>query len=237
MTEFTLSSLPEIASAERLANEAHDIALSVSIDTPMMYGIAADELRNIAMRRKRIEELRMTLTRPLDESKKRIMDLFRAPTERLQEAEGILRRGMLTFQSAEQRKADEVRRDAEAKARAEREALELTMREAEKAGDAKTADEAAVALEIADVAPITQIVPATKAKGITTRENWKAEIVDLKALVVAAGKASEAGDDNLLGYLCADTKALGSVARALKGAARIPGVRIYCEELLSVRTA
>jgi hypothetical protein len=239
MSELTLrEGLPEVGRAERLANEAHAIANAISVDSPAMYECAGDELRGIKARKDQINELRMSLTRPLDESKKRIIDLFRVPVDRLDAAEGILRRAMLEYHAIEQRKADEARRAAEAKAREERAALERARQEAQKAGDAEAAEAAEHAIEIAEIAPVAVIAPAqAKANGIATRENWRAEVVDFKALVIAAGQAAEAGDDTLSGYLCVDTKALGGVARALKGAAKIPGVRVYCEESLSVRTA
>lgn len=74
------------------------------------------------------------------------------------------------------------------------------------------------------------------ATGIGSRQNWKVEVTDLRALVIAAGKASEAGNDMLLGYLVADMTALRGVARSLKSNAVIPGVRIYAEDSLSVRS-
>lgn len=250
MTELINTNPPEAANAAALAEQAYEIALAYEIDSAGMYTAAGDELRSIATRKKEIDELRLSLTRPLDESKKRIMDLFRAPVSRLEEAEGLLRKGMLTWKQKEDARIAAERAEAERKAREERERLAAEAAEAarraaelEAAGDAEAAAEAAaeaeaaqIEAELAEVAPVAPpVVPTAKADGISSRVTWKAEVTDFAALVIAAGKAAEAGDQTMLAYLTANTTALGQVAKALKGQARIAGVRIYSEESLAVR--
>lgn len=275
----------ELAQATRIANSAHELALELEIDSPAALDVASEELRRLVARKKEIEELRLSLTRPIDEAKKRIMDLFRAPTDRLSEAEGMLRKGIVAYQVKEREEADRKRREAEATARAERERLEreqaaaeaearrireeqvkaererlaaiereraagneaaakeaerVAREEAEKAAAAEAearakADAAKAEIEIADVAPVLPMIAPAKAEGISSRQNWKAECIDLQALVSAAAAAAARGDTTLLGYIEPNTKALGQVAKALKGAARIPGVRIFAEDAIAVR--
>lgn len=255
---------PEVSKATDMADKAYSIALAVKIDSPEMYGIAGEELRGIVTRRKDIEALRLSLTRPLDESKKRIMAMFKLPQDRLGQAESLLRDEMTAYQRAEREKAESERREAEARARAEREAAERAQREAaeaerkaaaeaeaaRKAGDAeaaKAAEEAATAereraeaareqVELADIAPPTAITAkAPKAAGVSTRKTWKAEVQDLRELVIAAAKRAEAGDDFMLGFLEANTKAINAAAKSMQAQLRLPGVRVYAEESLSVR--
>lgn len=284
----TTAQPPEATRALQIAEQAYETAMSVEIDSPEMFQMAGTELQSVKARAKQIEDLRLSLTRPLDESKKRIMDLFRHPLARLEEAEGLIRKGMLTFQQAEREKQERARREAEETARRERERLEAERRAAEaaerqareqaaaaqrateeaaaaarKAGDeeaaraaeeanriaqeearaaaaaaAAVAEHAAAEIELAEIAPVAiAVIDQPKAVGISTRQNWKAEVTDLRALVIAAGKLAESGDTTLLGYLEANTKALGQVAKALKNQARIPGVRVYAEEGLAVRAA
>lgn len=279
---------PEAAKALQIAEQAYETAVAVDIDSTQMFQMAGVELQGIKARAKQIDELRLSLTRPLDESKRRIMDLFRQPLARLDEAESLIRKGMVEFQQAERARQEHARREAEDLARREREVLERQRQEAEaaarrvreeaaaaqrvaddaaaaarKAGDEETArkaeaanriaqaqaeaaaaeaaaaaEHAAAEIEIADIAPVAMpVVDAPKAIGISTRQNWKAEVIDLQALVTAAAESAKRGDTTLLGYLQADTKALGAVAKALKQQARIPGVRIYAEEGLAVRAA
>jgi hypothetical protein len=220
-----------------MATESRTIALSIVVDSQDMYAIAGDELRNISTRRKDMEELRKSLTRPLDESKSRIMEMFRGPDEIMANAENALRAAMLGFQRDQQKKADDEKRAAEAIARAARETLEKQQAEAAKSGDVAGVEAAREAIELAEVAPVSMpTVAAPKAAGIGSRSTWKYEVTDFKALVIAAGKAAEAGDDTLLGYL-QENQAIGGVVRSLKGATRIPGVRVYEDKGLSVRRA
>lgn len=290
------------ASATRAANEAAELAASIVVDSPEMYELAASEVQAIAGRRRRIEELRLSITRPMDEAKRRVMEMFKAPLDKLEQAESAIRRGMLGFKQAEDARiarekaeaeriareereaAEAARRAAEAEAAAARRAVEEAERKAQEqveasrraaeeallSGNAAEAEEAArkaeeaaraaaaereeaaaraesaaaaaqeadMAASMAEVAPPpVAITTATKASGISSRQNWKAEVLSLRELVIAAGKAAEAGDETLLGYLEANTKALGGTARALKGAARVPGVRFYADTALAVRAA
>jgi hypothetical protein len=277
----------ELAQATRIANSAHELALALEIDSPAALDIAGEELRRLVARKKEIEELRLSLTRPIDKAKKRIMDLFRAPTDRLTEAEGLLRKGIVTYQVKEREEAERKHREAEAAAKAERERLQreqaaaeaeaarikaenekvererlaaiereraagneaaakeaerIAREEAEKAATAEAearakADAAKAEIEIADVAPVLPMIATPKTAGISGRQNWKADVEDFNALVSAAAAAAVRGDTTLLGYIEPNTKALGQVAKALKGAARIPGVRIYAEDALAVRRA
>ena len=252
--------LPEVATASQIAQGSYEVALAIEIDSPEMLAIASDELREITGKRKQIEEMRLSLTRPLDESKKRIMDLFRAPTERLEQAEQLLRKGVLTYQQAEREKAEKARREAEAKLAAERAEAERARRDAERAerealeaaaharneaereaaeqaaaAAAFARDEAAEKLELAEVAPMPVIAAAPKADGVSTRQTWKAEVTDLRALVLAAAERAQCGDDTLLAFLTPDAKALAGAARSMRNKLAVPGVRVYAEESLTVR--
>lgn len=145
----------------------------------------------------------------------------------------------------EQRKADAEAAEArkagdKVAARAAEESARITQEAARQAAAAATAaaEAAHAEIELVDIAPIAApTVLAPKAAGISTRQNWKAEVTDLKALVTAAAAGIASGDTTLLGYLQFNEKAIGQVAKALKNQARIPGVRIYAEDSLSVRSA
>lgn len=274
---------PEAGRALKIAEQAHELALSIDIDSAEMYAMAAGELQSIKARAKQIDELRFSLTRPLDLAKQRIMDLFRVPSARLEEAETLLKGNMLAFKRAEDERIAAERREAQRKADEERAELRRQQQAAEaeqrrlqeeqaaierkaqeeaaalrKAGDeaaARAAEEAAAQareqaeiaalaaaeaaadvqqqIDLADVAPVAlPVVAAAKADGVSSRQNWKFEITSLADLVRAA-----AADPQLLAFLQPETKALGQAAKALKGQARIPGVRVYAEESLAVRAA
>lgn len=128
--------------AQRMLREIQDM----TIDAPVMYDIAAGELGKIKGAYNRLEEERLSLTRPLDEVKKKIMARFSKPLETLKAAEDALKSKMLTYREAQERKAAEERRRQEELARAERERLAKEAEEIER----KAREEAAIAKKKAD---------------------------------------------------------------------------------------
>lgn len=230
------------------AEDAHELALAITVEDEATLQYAADELRKIAGAAKDLTALRITYTKPLDEAKSEIMGLFGPATDMLGKAERLLRDNVGSYQTKKQREADEARQRAEAKARAEREKAAREAREAQleaerlaKAGaDAEAlqraqqkAEEANEAAEVAAVAPppMPAVAEPAKVSGISSRETWKFEVTDLVALVKAAAERPE-----LLGYLQADEKAIGATVRGMKGRTNIPGVRAYSEQTTAVRS-
>lgn len=243
---------PQVVQAGKLADQSYEIALAVKIDCPEMLEVASDELRNIVTRKKEIEELRLSITRPMDEAKQRVMDLFRVPGNRLGQAESLLRDEITRYQREQREREEAARREAEARLAAERAEAEKREREAleaaaaaQAAGDTEAAVEAAMAAEeareqreIAEFAPpptASIALASPKPAGISGRKNWKHEVVDFKALVLAAAERAKAGDDFLLGFLLPNDKAIGAAAKSMQKQLTVPGVRVYAEESLAVR--
>lgn len=171
-------------------------------------------------------------------------------------AESTLKARMAAYEQEQERR----RREAEEAARREQERLEREEREraaaeearlrreaedrqladaaaAEAAGDTATARriiEAPVAAPTVTPAPVfvppAPVAVAPRVDGVSFRVNWRAEIVDLKALVqaVAAGRAPAA-------LVKADEVALNGMARSLKGAMQVPGVRVVNQRTAAVR--
>ena len=79
---------------------------------------------------------------------------------------------------------------------------------------------------------IPQVQTYQKASGISTRETWSAEVTNIRLLAkaVAAGTAAP----NLI---LPNTTALNGLARSLKGAMNVPGVKAVAETTTAVRTA
>ena len=146
----------------------------------------------------------------------------------LLEAEKIVKPLMATYNAEQERRRQEEQRrlQEEAKRKAEDERLELAL-QAEKAGDAQSAEE----LIAAPVeAPLVVVRSETKAEGVSFRENWKAMVVDLKTLVraVADGTAP-------LAAIVPNQSFLDSQAKALKAELSYPGVKAYNETIVSGR--
>lgn len=141
------SASPELASALKSADRMLATATALVIDSPEMYEAAAEELVDARGRWKAIEAQRVHLKEPFLEGCKRIDDLFRVPLDRLAQSADVLKRGMVVFKDAEDKKADDARRAAEATARAEREEQERIQREAAAREQAARDEAARVARE------------------------------------------------------------------------------------------
>ncbi len=290
-TASVLSSLavapPEVEASVRQANSLYAQATAITIDSPAMYQMAADELNDLRTRFREIENTRKHLKEPFLEGGRRIDAFFKVPLDRLSAAADEVKTRMGTYKAEQDRIAEEARRAEEARLRSEREELERQQREAEAAaraareeaeraeraarakaeaeaaaaraaGDeaaaraaeeqaareaeearqraqaaeieqARRAAEAQAAIDLAEIAPPPAVTSAATAAGVATRKTWKVKSVDLSALVQAAAEGITRGDESLLAYLIVDESALNGVARALKGAARVPGV-VFGEE-------
>jgi hypothetical protein len=141
---------------------------------------------------------------------------------------------------------ERLQREEQARAAAERKRLEDQANEskleravqAEERGDTATADRILEEpVVVPPVAPRPIFVPRPPtaapppaAKGVSFRDNWKAEVVNLLELVQAVAKGEQP-----ITYLQADMPAINAVARALKDETRIPGVTVKNERLAPQR--
>lgn len=125
------------------------------ISTPNDALRAGEQLRDVVARRKEMEEARFRITRPMDEAKKKVMELFTPALAELTQAERTLKSGIEDYQAEQdriaaeaQRKADDARRAEQnrlaaqaqaAREKAEAEAAELRRQAAEAESDAERA--------------------------------------------------------------------------------------------------
>jgi membrane protein involved in colicin uptake len=235
---------PDEAALVTGAEKSLAIAQSIEIDSADMYRLAGDELATIKGKAKQLDEQRKSITKPLDDAKKAVMDLFLRPLEILTSAENSLKRSMLTYDQEQRRKQEEEQRKASEAAAAERrrqqeEAAQKAeeARKAAEAGDTQKAAElqqqaeekAAVAEMI--TAPVIQM-EKPKAAGVNVRKTYKARVTDMKALLQAVidGKVPEA-------VIEVNESVLNSQARSLKESMKYPGVEVYTEEGISARSA
>lgn len=217
MTNDVLELQPE---QQLLLRKAEDLSTQVNnfkIVNQEQYNSSGEYLKSIKTAYKQIEDLRMSMTRPLDNSKKRIMDFFRKPLDVLTNAEGVLKRGILMYQRAQEAARVEQERKLQAEAERKRqEALakaELARAEGKDAKADKYEDKAN-GIIVPTLAPTIQ-----KVAGISTKMVWKFEVID-EALIPRE-------------YLTPDLVKIGKVVRATGSTLPIPGVKIYSEELIS----
>jgi hypothetical protein len=219
-TEYTVEVVPsQVKQTTETALAVIDAANSLMIVTVDDYRTAQGLMKTVKDRIKELTETRMEQTRPLDEAKKKIIEFFSTPLEKLERAKSYLNRVMVDFTEEQDRKRreEERRLQEEARKRAEEEALAAAL-EAEAAGDSEEAEQ--IIQEPVYVPPVKVVSEIPKSKDSHIRETWSAEVVDLKLLVkaIAEGKAP-------LQAVAPDMTFLNGQARSYRGALNIPGVR------------
>lgn len=234
--------LPQVRKEEMQETEVNEVAQAavdstevvlrdaevLAITTIGEFQEAGTRLREIVSRRKDVDDERKRLVRPIDEARARIQELFRPALDNLSQAEQLVKNRIASW-TAEQRRLLALQEAAAVEA-ARKESDRLAARAQKE--EAKGHYEKAAALSgAADNVPIAEIPAPVKAVGISTRESWKAVVVDKVALIQAVAKGDvpdEAIDVN--------TSFLNTMARVLKGGLKYPGVEAVREDIVSART-
>lgn len=217
---------------QRTSSLALRLAEGFVIDSPDMAQIAADERNKIKAKAKALEEDRMKLTRPLDESKAAIIAKYRPHIEGLNEAVRILDTAIIGW-SAEQervRKLEQQRLEDEARTAREAAEREAAARQAEadaaaKAGAAvEQVEQLQQAAATAAVVAQTVIAPAAlrtdKPAGVSVAGSLDFE-EENKGMFVRY-----ALDKGLLNLIVIDSVATRNYVRALGERAVVPGLKI-----------
>jgi len=212
------------AEAQNLVTQTWEdlaIAESFSISSNKAYAEAGEILKTIKGRYREIENKRREMTLPLDEAKKRVMDFFRQPLERLSNAERLIKGAMVAFTQEQERirQAEEQRIQALAREEQERldKELEKQITQAQEEGDNERAESLLdTATKIA--VPLVQ-TEKPKVQGIKTITRWRYKIVD-EALIPRE-------------YLMPNEKLLADMAIMTKGTIKVPGVEFYSESIVA----
>lgn len=229
MTPATIEVKPiNTNSANEISVQANDLTKQVNaltIKNQESYEGAAELLRTVKALSKKLEDTRKSITSPLDVAKKAVMDLFRAPSDVLETAEKKIKASMISYANEQERIRQEqeakLRRDADEKARKERERLGARAEKAEASGKEDKAEE--LREQAAQVQAVAPVLASTvdKPQGISMKKNWKARIIDEKLIPRQ--------------FLCVDEKKLDQIAKATKGSMEVAGVEFYSEDVLASR--
>jgi len=216
--------MPETAATNEieLSAKARDLAESVKlvqITSPETYAMAANGLQLIKGMTKEIKDFFAPLKEKAFAAHRALTAAENEKLAPLVEAERFAKGAMTTWQLEQEAAArvEQRRLEEEARKRAEEEKL-LDAIDAEQAGEPEAAERILAEPVLAPVVRIAPPVP--QVAGISMRETWSAEVVDMRALVraVADGKVP-------MRALVVDTVFLNGQARALKGDMNYPGVR------------
>lgn len=195
-------------------------AQNYRVTTPVEYETAGLELQRVKGMQSKLDALRKSMTKPIDTAKKAIMDFFAGPSAKLYSAEVSIKAAMVTYQNEQDRKRREAQARADEVARKERERLAA---QAAKAA-AKGKHEQAERYEQRAAGVVAPVIPsdAPRMKGVSAREVWTFEVTDPNAVPRE--------------FLSVDDAKIRKVVNALKGDARIAGVRIWSEKSIAARS-
>jgi hypothetical protein len=257
MKTENVETLPEVRQVTGQIAQLEEYARTYQVTTAEQYAAGATDLQQVKAAQKRLEETRTSITKPMNDALRRVNDFFRGPTERLAAVERVLKAQLVKFADEQERIRREEQRKADEAARKERERLEAQAREAERKArekaeaDRKAAEAAAAAGRAEEAAKLAARAAATEEKaaakaddlalraattvaaviareppkvaGVSTREVWKFEITDPAAVPRE--------------YLVVDEARIRKVVQALKGDAKIAGVRVYAERQMAAGAA
>jgi uncharacterized membrane protein YqiK len=257
--------MPEQSALMTPAQSALASIEALTVDSPVMYSEAGDELRRIATKIGQLDQQRSDIVKPLNDTVKRINDLFRAPLDMLRQGQSILKAKMVEYSTEQERIAAEARRVAEAAARAERERLAAEAAAAQAQADAEAralreqAEAAKVAGNVAEAAALESRAESRLDAGhedAVALELASHSIAAVPAIepekVAAAGTAIRgtwkgkvvdkaafvsfvAANPDFIGLLTVDQSALNMLAKSTKGEKSVPGVQFYQERTIAAR--
>lgn len=187
----------------------------IPVDSNESYEAAALELRRVKARHSELEELRKTMTRPLDAAKRAILDLFDPVTYQYETIERGLKQAMNNYTAAQERERRRVEAELRDEAAAEAVRIEAEAAKLRKKGKVEAAD---YLLESVPAPPVV-LSDRPKARGIITSTRWSGEVTDMGEFLTYVLQTER------YDLVEANTSALNTLARELHGAMPVPGVR------------
>lgn len=209
----------------------------IDVEDEETQGQMGDLVKMMNHRRRKLEDKRTSLVKPLSTVVADINAMFKPPRDRIDEIVSIAKRKMNNFAKAQQLIADQARRQEIENARKEQEeAQELAAKLAAKV----SVEEAAPVVEQLEISTTKAVEKAAApAKVSTTRgtdssvsvsKKWTAEVFDLKELALAVGEGRmpvEVLEPNMM--------ALRKMSLDRKDTREYAGVRFYQDVTTVVR--
>jgi hypothetical protein len=179
----------------------------------------------------------METKRKADAARKALVDEKDRMEAPLVDAEGVIKRALLAYETAQEqiRATEERRLQAEAQQRAEAitvDAAAAMERDAILAGDTEMLQEAHDILDQPIEAPMVSVAKLMpKVQGVTYRDQWKAHPeVDVQALAAAVASGAVP-----VTFLIPNLTAINQFARATQGTQPVAGVKFFNDRLIAAR--
>lgn len=209
----------------------------IVIDSPAMLQVAAEELAKIKASITALDNMRLTVSKPLHEAKVANDAIYREPVATLEASQRKLERAIVAYREEEQRKALADQRKAEEEAEAQRKALAAAAEE--KSDEAATAamsgnEEAAESLfqQAETLSTTAEVVTArhvdtapTKMVGTSVSYRYGAKVPETNAQKIAAMKHI-IDNPQFLNLVTFDSKAASQLAVALRDNFAMPGFEL-----------
>ncbi|RQS22434.1 hypothetical protein [Burkholderia sp. Bp8995] len=235
------------------------------IDCAEVRDLAVQDLTKIKGLQKDLDTKRKAITQPIDAAKKAVMDLFRAPTDYLEQAEALLKKAIQGYDReqerlriAEQARLEEGARQERARMEAEAAAREAAA-QAEAQAIQRQAEQAAAAGDVESAARLNAEAESRVEQGVAEAATLQQTATLITAPVVAAmpqtkgvstrkvWKAEVSDKLALVRYVAAHPEyvdlldvnmpAINKIALALKANCPLDGVRVFEDNMLAARAA
>jgi hypothetical protein len=210
----------EVETVKQVALSFPDRARQIVIETPEHYSAAAGFLKEIKACRKRIADVFGPIVKAAHEAHKRAKAAQTEADDPLDQAEGLIKGAMVSYDTRQAEVASQRQIEAEAAARRAEEQRVIDQAVAlEQAGEVEAAQELIAAPVVAPVVMVESATPTVE--GISIRAVWQFQVTD----------------PNLVPreWLIVDEKKVGAYVRAVKAQAFIPGIKVFPVRSMSAR--
>ncbi|MGN0773544.1 MAG: hypothetical protein ACI4MP_07110 [Candidatus Ventricola sp.] len=201
-------------------------ANSIIIKNQRDYDRAAEFLKEIKRRAKQMKEFWRPAKEAAKEAHAQICQREKAMLSPLEEAEKVVKKGMVGYQLAVAAAQIQAEQEAKRRQQEERDRLLAEAAEAEKSGDMQGAMVGMAMAEMVEDMKAPSTVSFEQAKGTSTRRRWRARVIDERAVPAYSG---------CIQLRKIDQSALDKLAAASEGTAQVPGVEFYQDTIISAR--
>jgi len=201
-----------VASVEAKAQELE----AITIQDQGGYDHAGSLLVEISKQKKKISDLRLSITRPMNEAIRNTNNFFKKAESACDTAKSVVQRKMIAFKNEQERIRKQKEAELQEKQRKEAERLEKRAEKAEEKGQVEKAE--ALREQSAQTSMMQPTIQdqAQRPEGTKVVKRWKFEITD---------------PNQVPRNLCIpDEKSIRALVNAQKENCRIAGVRVWSEE-------
>lgn len=226
---------PSLTEATKSAQALLTLATGYEINSEEEYLLAIEELKNVKSRVKGLEEMRLTVAAPLNAALTAFNDIFRVPSQILIKVEGLLKNCVIGYTVQREQVAKAARQAEQAAQQQAAQVASQAIAEAQASGSqdqVQAAQEAAFEAQVsAAVAAPAELAPI-KVEGVSkVKQTVKARVVDLPKFL-----AHVIESPGLIEMISVDEKRLNALAKAIGMSMDFPGIEVYIERSISVRT-